>query len=1344
MLPQHSPEDRAFIHSLTHGVLMGFTGTVHLLRHIDIYKAEYVASHPELFSWDWVNIIDLRVFIASTTSPAPAQLQNWIKTEPDISPRQLSATAPNWRVLHEDGNEVLDLCSDSEIEDEPDNFGNISTRRSPASAAPQAAPRQNQKLLRVEVEEVLDEDVLRSQERASLPPDSHRIWEVNPAYASSLPPSSPPGLSTDNSDHVEFEGPRALENHRRPDDFNQLRYTDWTESDTNWGHKNLKFFARNADFKLTSHKTKTVQQVEYIFDTPPYLPVHDIPTATVIDLNHPKYDNMYASALDDEEAGDGNMARVLMTVNGRVKKSDNDSWDGTPGTGDPPVNVRFGPDKEPTLLPGALYMQSVSGGFACSFVDWTLFAEPRRYFDPTQRKSMFAVQRENRGAEGTTKEQKVAEFVNIVRKLKCCAVDSNGQQCKGFPILKESKGTGPAWWLACSGWRKNFKQGHRNHTITCDVPMFLRAFHNQPIAEDDSKDTKQCADIVHPICGKKKKGGCCISHIVGGISRKGDIEHHPCKVKRTIYWPVDRSIRKALIWHDATKPAHTHPLPAFTKVTPEAVEGYDAAIAAFGVASTTVGKVEMSASTPVALGGKTPGQFAPALQSTAVKGRLIHRGKEGIPLEWVSQASAFHMYQEDLKRLNVEDRYVHRVVTVAAGGTMILTCVPGLLELLDDKSVNSFEADTTFKCVIGEFNEWEVTIFYKPLNRAITIARVYINRATTEFFEDFFDELRSLKIELTKSDLAFSCLTKGGNLLAFNSDMESAQVLGAVRSFFKTHDAVYSTLAPTLTAEDAILDFKSLATDEDYKHILTFAETIKSAEDLTEFSEFIHRLNVKKITATTNTGESQHHWTNTRTGIKLPLVEAIVTAHKLHLQVYNQLLEAFESGVVTNPYNDSAQRKIRNLTRLATTTRKTRETNEQAAERARIDDELEGLKQQKKEADVRMKELRLQKQNQSTGKVSRGARAGDSSCGRVKSRSMSGSKIVLSTATLNDSDDLVPSDMFEPLSATSDTSLGPEAAHASPAVLGMDSVDLSDAFVPAPGLDQAVYNDFIASLSISEVAHGSLIGLSMDSMDLSDVFMPTLGLDQAMYDDFVASFSSPMPDAAAIADPYNNTKGLDDSWLFPALDNRGLNADAVYHLPPPQPSPPTSPLAAAHTAPEECVEDWEKECVEDWENVSNVPGVSKLLGPGAIEDMVVLRWSSMWTMATQGRGLRDIDSSPPCLVLRPPYKSTLPHADISAMAQLRTDFSLLNAHRFRCRLTDSPACPACGAPYETRAHFLLQCPTWEPFRIALQSASYSAGLLGAVGVRPLLNEPLLLKATVAFIHKTGRFLVTRS
>ncbi|KAJ7652480.1 hypothetical protein DFH06DRAFT_995326, partial [Mycena polygramma] len=91
------------------------------------------------------------------------------------------------------------------------------------------------------------------------------------------------------------------------------------------------------------------------------------------------------------------------------------------------------------------------------------------------------------------------------------------------------------------------------------------------------------------------------------------------------------------------------------------------------------------------------------------------------------------------------------------------------------------------------------------------------------------------------------------------------------------------------------------------------------------------------------------------------------------------------------------------------------------------------------------------------------------------------------------------------------------------------------------------------------------------------------------------------------------------------------------------------------------------------------------------------------------------------------------------ISRLRTDFSELNAHRSRCRLTNSPACDACGAAFETRTHFLLHCPAWEHLRSALQLASYKAGLLGAVDVGSLLNHPKLLKAVTQFIVATRRF-----
>ncbi|KAJ7835059.1 hypothetical protein B0H13DRAFT_1652897 [Mycena leptocephala] len=68
-----------------------------------------------------------------------------------------------------------------------------------------------------------------------------------------------------------------------------------------------------------------------------------------------------------------------------------------------------------------------------------------------------------------------------------------------------------------------------------------------------------------------------------------------------------------------------------------------------------------------------------------------------------------------------------------------------------------------------------------------------------------------------------------------------------------------------------------------------------------------------------------------------------------------------------------------------------------------------------------------------------------------------------------------------------------------------------------------------------------------------------------------------------------------------------------------------------------------------------------------------------------------------------------------------------------------PACDACGAASETRAHFLLHCPAWEHLRPLLQAASYGAGILGAVDVRTLLNHPKLLKPVIIFIGRTNRF-----
>ncbi|KAJ7170322.1 hypothetical protein C8R43DRAFT_1120750 [Mycena crocata] len=130
----------------------------------------------------------------------------------------------------------------------------------------------------------------------------------------------------------------------------------------------------------------------------------------------------------------------------------------------------------------------------------------------------------------------------------------------------------------------------------------------------------------------------------------------------------------------------------------------------------------------------------------------------------------------------------------------------------------------------------------------------------------------------------------------------------------------------------------------------------------------------------------------------------------------------------------------------------------------------------------------------------------------------------------------------------------------------------------------------------------------------------------------------------------------------------------------------------------------------------------------SINHLILERRQDTWTVANTGHGLRQIDATPPSLILRTPYTSSAARASISIPAQLCTNFSALNTHRFPCILVPSPTCDACGRLNE-----------WEHLFQQLQLASYSAGILGAVDVQSLLSHPRLLKPVVKFIAVTGRF-----
>ncbi|KAJ7922381.1 hypothetical protein B0H13DRAFT_2655645 [Mycena leptocephala] len=490
--------------------------------------------------------------------------------------------------------------------------------------------------------------------------------------------------------------------------------------------------------------------------------------------------------------------------------------------------------------------------------------------------------------------------------------------CQRIRYRCKGSSRGHQYFVGCSGWTPNFKQGPRTHSIpdNVDENLLANGLAGRPLSDDSTKDTRPCSGLIHPHTGLRKKT-CPHAHIVNGMQVQGKIRNYPCNALRTIYVPTNPSILKVLVVHNNT--GHNHPMPTLTKASFGHKDTYLGLIEANGVLGATVAKIDNAPSTKQLLKGKAPAAHAAPLHNKCIKQDLLRTAKLEKYPNSLGVDAIRPIYHEELTK-PLPERYIHSYIETKKGEIIIVTFVPYLLKLLDDPGVTSFDGDTTYKGIEGKLNEWELTIFAKVVQPA-SLLRAYINGASTDFFEQLFDELQRVKLMVTGKPIPLKRFVRGGNLLVTNVDMDGAQVLGLCRSVMKYNDPEYSGIPNDIPPEkiaseliklcwrhrkEPIHDFKSPVSPEQLARI----KDVFYIDSLAEFSSFIYGLGVKKITG---------------------------DRRKVDKNVAEEIQMSLKTGILSNPNNELSHRMARNNQRQSAAARRAREAHEKAAKAPSVD-----------------------------------------------------------------------------------------------------------------------------------------------------------------------------------------------------------------------------------------------------------------------------------------------------------------------------------------------------------------------------------------------------------------------
>ncbi|KAJ8095605.1 hypothetical protein PM082_023011 [Marasmius tenuissimus] len=729
----------------------------------------------------------------------------------------------------------------------------------------------------------------------------------------------------------------------------------WVRSDRVWLDDGIfsEVLTPPRHVQLTKRKTRVevVERVRGGF--PSYIPIPRVSTAFLVDLTDTKLADL-----------EGEMDNL-------IRDHEQETWHGQNGKSDskPMLSIFTG-----SPVPTRRRREKCAGVTACECVDASFLPTKRYELDPDAFSNLVEAQINARMEAASTVERKTLIFYHVVNTGGCPAKDSNGNPCLGVPVLRAwkdgQKRGGYSKFVACSGWKPSWEHDHRSFTIPngVDEAVFTQLFESKPIQGATLMST--CSRIVPSRVGLKASGKCKYPHNSDGTFSK--MVKHQCKAHRTIYVPLDTSIRMACIVYKVNQP-HTHPTLPLSKPSKVAMALYTKCVRAAGTVGATVQSVENAASTKLVLGGKSLPEVHPALMNRRVQQRVIDKEKKKMFPYGRGFQGAVGLYDDD-QQLPKSDRYVQEI-QMDAHRKFIFTFNAVLLGIIHDAV--EVGGDGTFKRVDGEFDEYELTAWATAIDSAVTIGRIYVNSKDRRTYKLIYDGIQRHVEALTDRPLRFYALQKGGNVRAIGTDMELAELQGIGDSLAPLNEPEYSGIPSPASAETVmpvvsricvthykrgVLDLRSRLTDQEYNKLmnLPYAE---SETDIAEVTALVAAKKDTKLTnwwadkqkpfilsglvkcrtkmseeswnltsPTTNINEGMHSFTNRHTGIKKSLVEAILAARELDNNIAKRLLQARLTGIIKNPNNSAFDRMVRNANRHSSAARKksevTRLTND--------------------------------------------------------------------------------------------------------------------------------------------------------------------------------------------------------------------------------------------------------------------------------------------------------------------------------------------------------------------------------------------------------------------------------